>query len=845
MSTIKFDFRHNYRRGERREAASAAYQWDLGHEAEIYVPATATYEVHYTRPGWSETEDYAVESCTAVADGGYKLIAHIPNKYFETSGELGLYIVGSADDHVITTYEGYITILGRKEPEDYTDDDPENGAETIIEKAREYANQSEAWAVGEIDGEPVPSTEPQYHNNAKYYLEQAAAEATAAAASAAAAAQSAAAVDFASIAPQFSASTAYSAGDYVYYNELLYCFTADHAAGSWTGTDATQVTVGEELDDLKGAMSNVEGTLITDTASGAIATFPDGADNFPVKDLKVWIEPVQDLHGYDHPWPEGGGKNIFNYDAWRPDIKRGTAVYENNGVTLTATSNDCYTDYGSTYSSDARIPITEGETITLCWEETTNTEGMVYIFPNGTESGLVSVNNANAKKLSYTAGSGVTYVTFRIGTGYSGNTIYYKNIQVVKGTTVPTSFSPYSNICPISGFTGCNVSRTGKNLFDYNTDMASGTNHQVTFTFNVDKTWTVNGTATNGASDWLLWDITKDDLPSGTYIISREIASSNVQLYIDIRKNNTRVGQITNMLNIEEYEFAIDWDCGDYDLLRVGLYVNNGVSVSNVIVKPMLRLASILDSAYEPRVSNLFPISFPTSAGTVYGGTLDVTTGVLTVNRIAYSFTGDERIDCHDKGLNNQRYALMINTSGYIQLPIFKWPLEAGDMSSSHFKWTSSMATSYGAWRISQDRWLIFTDAGSTHKYADATEFKAYLAEQYSLGTPVQISYIIAEPITYQCTPTEVRTLLGLNNIWADAGLIDLTYRADTKLYIEQLTKPDADMIADANITSGSYFMVGNGLYLATANIANGSAIVVGTNCTRTNLAEALNTINA
>ena len=178
MSTIKFDFRHNYRRGERREAASAAYQWDLGHEAEIYVPMTATYEVHYTRPGWSETEDYAVESCTAVADGGYKLIAHIPNKYFETSGELGLYIVGSADDHVITTYEGYITILGRKEPEDYTDDDPENGAETIIEKAREYANQSEAWADGEIEGEAVSSDAPQYHNNSEYYAGQASASAT-------------------------------------------------------------------------------------------------------------------------------------------------------------------------------------------------------------------------------------------------------------------------------------------------------------------------------------------------------------------------------------------------------------------------------------------------------------------------------------------------------------------------------------------------------------------------------------------------------------------------------------------------------------------------------------------
>ena len=67
-----------------------------------------------------------------------------------------------------------------------------------------------------------------------------------------------------------------------------------------------------------------------------------------------------------------------------------------------------------------------------------------------------------------------------------------------------------------------------------------------------------------------------------------------------------------------------------------------------------------------------------------------------------------------------------------------------------------------------------------------------------------------------------------------------------TKLYIERLTAPDsADMIADANITSGQYFMVGNSLYKATANIANGSAIIVGTNCIRKSLSEALNEINA
>ena len=34
--------------------------------------------------------------------------------------------------------------------------------------------QAEAWVTGEVDGEPVPTTDPAYHNNAKYYAEQAA-----------------------------------------------------------------------------------------------------------------------------------------------------------------------------------------------------------------------------------------------------------------------------------------------------------------------------------------------------------------------------------------------------------------------------------------------------------------------------------------------------------------------------------------------------------------------------------------------------------------------------------------------------------------------------------------------
>ena len=54
---------------------------------------------------------------------------------------------------------------------------------------------------------------------------------------------------FAAAAPDFGTGTAYASGQYVWYEGDLYRFTADHAAGSWTGTDAVQATIGGELSD--------------------------------------------------------------------------------------------------------------------------------------------------------------------------------------------------------------------------------------------------------------------------------------------------------------------------------------------------------------------------------------------------------------------------------------------------------------------------------------------------------------------------------------------------------------------------------------------------------------------
>lgn len=52
------------------------------------------------------------------------------------------------------------------------------------------------------------------------------------------------------LAAPFSSSAAYLSGDYVVQNGVLYKFTADHAAGAWTGSDAVHVTAMADIDDL-------------------------------------------------------------------------------------------------------------------------------------------------------------------------------------------------------------------------------------------------------------------------------------------------------------------------------------------------------------------------------------------------------------------------------------------------------------------------------------------------------------------------------------------------------------------------------------------------------------------
>ena len=132
---------------------------------------------------------------------------------------------------------------------------------------------------------------------------------------------------------------------------------------------------------------------------------------------------------------------------------------------------------------------------------------------------------------------------------------------------------------------------------------------------------------------------------------------------------------------------------------------------------------------------------------------------------------------------------------------------------------------------------------GTTVIVKDRTLADKTAAEIKTAMSGVQLVYELAQETTIPIDPVTIKTLLGNNNIYADTGDSSVEYPADTRLYIEHLTAPDHDMIADSNIASGEFFMVGNSLYISTSAIAQGETIRVGTNCNQINLATALNNL--
>ena len=151
-------------------------------------------------------------------------------------------------------------------------------------------------------------------------------------------------------------------------------------------------------------------------------------------------------------------------------------------------------------------------------------------------------------------------------------------------------------------------------------------------------------------------------------------------------------------------------------------------------------------------------------AGTVYGGNLNVTTGVLTVDKELVTYDGDEDWKNNSSGAGvyiskDNRFSAIVSCSKYLRV-------------------NNTSGTSLS------DNCIALNNNGNNilvrdPNAMDADTFKAALASQ-----SMTILFDLATPVTYQLTPEQVTTLLGENNIFASTGDVAVTYRADVDLYI-------------------------------------------------------------
>ena len=460
--------------------------------------------------------------------------------------------------------------------------------------------------------------------------------------------------------------------------------------------------------------------VITDTASGAIASFPDGMAA-PVKALTVAVEPVQDLHGYDAPWPAGGGKNLLNANL--SESITGNKVF-NFGTPLSV----------GTYTFSFQSADTTGQVASYqlgVYKDTTAAYGYYAVSPN-------------IKTQSFTISEPCSKIVLYSNKAYNqsqGFTTVFSKLMIEAGSFA-TSFAPFSNDCPISGWAAANLQRASVNIWD--------------------EEWEVGGLNITTGQDNTLTDRirSKNYIPVKPNTEYRYVNGSInlVVLYYDINKNY--LGEYYYM-NVNQALKMTSANCYYLRFYMVGAYgttYNHDISINYPST----------DADYHAYNG----VSFIIALGqTVYGAHLDVVNGKMvvgmaittTLNNLSWEYrTGEYAYSYFVSSLNDKK-------AGSIKMLCSQYKTATGGRN------TLTSDCMIAPYNISNSKGVCIRDDA----YSDATIFANSLAG-------VQLVYELATPFELTLTPEEIEALKGTNNFWSDAGDVSVEYRADTKLYIEK-----------------------------------------------------------
>lgn len=314
-----------------------------------------------------------------------------------------------------------------------------------------------------------------------------------------------------------------------------------------------------------------------------------------------------------------------------------------------------------------------------------------------------------------------------------GLTVDIEPVQAGSGDPSP------DNVRPISGWDGVEVSNTSTNIWD--------------------EQWEVGGYASANGQPWNTTDRIRSKadnyisvLPNTAYYFKTP-QNTNVCFY---DANKAYIGTrtfINEAFTTPANAYYMRFACQPI----YGTTYNHDISINYPST----------DHAYHPYAGSTYTIPL---GNTVYGGTLDVTNGTLTVNRAM--------VDLGTLAWYKNTYAGVT----MMVCPISSKARTGGDPIPAI---CSIYEASDDIWSSSTLRDKIFSInyAGQylyvyDSDYTDAATFKAAVSGQ-------QICYELATPTPISTTPTEISTVDGENNVFSPDGDVTVEYAADLKTYID------------------------------------------------------------
>lgn len=444
-----------------------------------------------------------------------------------------------------------------------------------------------------------------------------------------------------------------------------------------------------------------------DEYSGDIVSF-DAVALDEITELKVNIEPIQNLNGYDNPWPAGGGKNKLNVTL--PIVLAAAGNIGNTPCVLPA----------GTYTFTSKTSVATAYSLSI-------------YDSNGTQLASASSSSASSSDLSVTFTISATSAYIRC---YYNAACSITNMQIESGSSF-TGYAPYSNVCPISGHTEVNVTRTGVNVWDeeWEQGLFDGAGNPSSSTTNIR---------------------TKNNIPvqpNTTYYA--HIGTSGANLNICFLDEN---GGFLSRTNYPNTTFTTPLNCR-YIKFSTGYY-NSGTYKNDISIN-----YPSTDHDYHAYAGQPYSISL---GQTVYGGTLNVGTGVLTVDML--------NVDLGTLNWVADNTVPRFYTTGISSVAK---PMPSAS-TVPNFVCSQYATVYFNALYQSDTDNVIGISAGAAISIKDKSKASLTGAAFKSAMSGVQLCYELATPTTVQLTPTQVSTLLGANNIWADTGDVEVKVTSPT-----------------------------------------------------------------